>query len=286
MMNNGSENAVEVRDLRVRRGSTQVFAGLRLDIPGGQITGLLGPSGCGKTTLMRSIVGVQKVDAGTVTVLGDPAGTSPQRRRVAYDTQAASVYGDLTVRQNLRYFARLIGAPRTDVDRVIGEVGLSGHADQTIGSLSGGEETRASLAVAMLGSPELLVLDEPTVGLDPVLRAELWSLFRGLADGGTTIIVSSHVMDEALRCDRLVLMRAGRIIADTTPAGLFAETGVSDPDAAFLALVERDEAAAHSAVGFGHPLTRRELREAQEHAAADDGAPEDHAPGREEGGDR
>jgi ABC-2 type transport system ATP-binding protein len=278
-MNNGSANAVEVRDLRVRRGSTQVFAGLRLDIPRGQITGLLGPSGCGKTTLMRSIVGVQRDDGGSVTVLGDPAGTGSQRRRVAYDTQAASVYGDLTVRQNLRYFARLVGAPRTDVDRVIGEVGLSGHADQTIGSLSGGEETRVSLAVAMLGSPELLVLDEPTVGLDPVLRAELWSLFRGLADSGSTIIVSSHVMDEALRCDRLVLMRAGRIIADTTPQGLLAETGAGDPDAAFLALVERDEAAAHGAGESGHPLTRRELREAHEHDAKGSGTPEDHAPG-------
>ncbi|GAA1998842.1 ABC transporter ATP-binding protein [Microbacterium pumilum] len=300
-MNNTPANAVEVRDLKVRRGTTQVFDGLQLDIPRGQITGLLGPSGCGKTTLMRSIVGVQKIDSGDVTVLDDPAGTSPQRRRVAYDTQAASVYGDLTVSQNLRYFARLIGAPRSDVDRVIGQVGLRGHADQTIASLSGGEENRVSLAVAMLGSPELLVLDEPTVGLDPVLRAELWTLFRALADGGATLVVSSHVMDEALRCDRLVLMRAGRIIADTTPAGLLAETGTDDPDAAFLALVERDEAAGHHAAPDvdtvedadaeaapgadttpsphtepEHPLTRRELREAHESG-------EHHARENEEG---
>src|SRR6478736_302724 len=120
-------DAVQVRGLQVRRGKTQVFAGLELDIPRGQITGLLGPSGCGKTTLMRSIVGVQKIESGTVTVLGEAAGTSPQRRRVAYDTQAASVYGDLTVSQNLRYFARLIAAPRSDVDRVIGQVGLRGN---------------------------------------------------------------------------------------------------------------------------------------------------------------
>jgi ABC-2 type transport system ATP-binding protein len=243
-MNSAYAMAVEVRDLHVRRGRNQVFSGLRIEIPRGQITGLLGPSGCGKTTLMRSIVGVQKIESGSVTVLGEPAGTGPQRRRVAYDTQAASVYGDLTVRQNLRYFARLIAAPRGDVDRVIAQVGLTGNADQTIASLSGGEETRVSLAVAMLGSPQLLVLDEPTVGLDPVLRAELWGLFRALADGGATLIVSSHVMDEALRCDRLVLMRAGRIIADTTPDGLLADTQTNDPDAAFLALVERDEAAA------------------------------------------
>jgi ABC-2 type transport system ATP-binding protein len=219
---------------------------------------------------MRSIVGVQKIESGTVTVLGDPAGSSPQRRRVAYDTQAASVYGDLTVSQNLRYFARLIAAPRNDVDRIIEQVGLAGHADQTIASLSGGEETRVSLAVAMLGSPELVVLDEPTGGLDPVLRGELWGVFRALADAGTTLVVSSHVMDEAIRCDRLILMRGGRIIADTTPDGLLADTQTNDPDAAFLALVERDEAASAAARPPGesahdHPLTRRELREAHQH---------------------
>ena len=248
-MNNGSANAVEVRDLRVRRGKTQVFAGLQLDIPRGQITGLLGPSGCGKTTLMRSIVGVQKIDGGTVTVLGEPAGTSPQRRRVAYDTQAASVYGDLTVRQNLRYFARLIGAPR--VGRRPGHrrrSGSRGHADQTIGSLSGGEETRVSLAVAMLGSPELLVLDEPTVGLDPVLRAELWGLFRGLADSGATHhrVEPRDGRGAALRSARA---RCARVGSSPTRrrTGLLAETGTTDPDAAFLALVERDEAGQRTA---------------------------------------
>lgn len=239
-MNNSRADAVHVRGLRVKRGATEVFAGLDLDIPRGQITGLLGPSGCGKTTLMRSIVGVQKVAGGTVTVLGHAAGSRTLRHRVAYDTQAASVYGDLTIHQNLTYFARLVGAPRTDVDRVVEQVGLTEQRSQTIESLSGGQEYRASLAVAMLGAPELIVLDEPTVGLDPVLRAELWDVFRGLAANGATLIVSSHVMDEALRCDRLILMRAGRIIADTTPDGLLADTQTTDPDAAFLALIERD----------------------------------------------
>ncbi|HPT94120.1 MAG TPA: ABC transporter ATP-binding protein [Microbacteriaceae bacterium] len=248
------EPAVSVRGLHVRRGKITVFDGIDVEIARGQITGLLGPSGCGKTTLMRSIVGVQKVAAGTVTVLGHPAGTAPLRHRVAYDTQGASVYGDITIEQNLRYFARLIGAPRSDVARVLAQVGLSDQATQRADSLSGGQEHRVSLAVAMLGSPELLVLDEPTVGLDPVLRAELWHLFRELADAGATLIVSSHVMDEALRCDRLLLMRAGHIIADTTPDGLLADTGTADPDAAFLALVERD-ARAHPA-----PSTRREAR--------------------------
>jgi ABC-2 type transport system ATP-binding protein len=250
-------SAVAVRGLRVRRGRNVVFDGLDLDIPRGQVTGLLGPSGCGKTTLMRSIVGVQRIESGTVTVLGEPAGSALQRHRVAYDTQAASVYDDLTIRQNLSYFARLIGAPRSDIDRVIAETGLGVNAKQTVDSLSGGQESRVSLAVAMLGSPQVMVLDEPTVGLDPLLRAELWGVFRGLADSGTTIIVSSHVMDEALRCDRLVLMRAGRIIADTTPDGLLADTGETDPDAAFLALVRRDA----SDTTDRHPRRRRESRE-------------------------
>lgn len=245
-MTETTANAVEVRGLQVRRGRTEVFTGLDLDIPRGQITGLMGPSGCGKTTLMRAIVGVQKIKGGTVTVLADPAGTPAQRRRVAYDTQAASVYGDLTIRQNLLYFARMIGAPSSDVDRVIEQVGLAGQARQTIDSLSGGQESRVSLAVAMLGTPELLVLDEPTVGLDPLLRAELWGIFRTLAESGATIVASSHVMDEALRCDRIVLLRSGRIIADTTPAALLSDTGETDPDAAFLALIERDALAATS----------------------------------------
>ncbi|MEV4686049.1 ABC transporter ATP-binding protein [Microbacterium sp. LWH3-1.2] len=264
MTNEAGADAVSLRGLHVRRGRTAVFTGLDLDIPRGQVTGLLGPSGCGKTTLMRAIVGVQKVAGGDVTVLGEPAGSRALRKRVAYDTQAASVYGDLTIQQNLRYFARLVDAPRTDVDRVIEQVGLADQRDQTIDSLSGGQESRVSLAVAMLGVPELLVLDEPTVGLDPLLRAELWEVFRGLADAGATLIVSSHVMDEALRCDRLVLMRAGRIIADTTPGGLFADTGTTDPDAAFLTLIERD-APSRAEVEAQHPLTRREAREQSEH---------------------
>lgn len=230
-----------------------MFSGLDLQIPRGQITGLLGPSGCGKTTLMRSIVGVQRIVGGSVEVLGAPAGSRRLRDRVSYDTQNASVYGDLTVRQNLAYFARLIGAPRRDIDRVIDQVGLRDHARQRVASLSGGQENRVSLAVAMLGSPGLLVLDEPTVGLDPVLRAELWHVFRELAQAGATLLVSSHVMDEALRCDRLLLMRAGRVIADTTPGRLLSDTGTADPDAAFLALIQNDASQ--------HPPMRRDGRE-------------------------
>jgi len=243
----GNDIAVEIAQLRVRRGAAQVFDGIDLTIPRGQITGLLGPSGCGKTTLMRSIVGVQQIASGDVTVLGEPSGSPRLRRRVAYGTQGAAVYPDLSVRQNLAYFAALLQAPKGDVDRVLGEVGLQAQAAQRVESLSGGQLNRVSLAIALIGSPEVVVLDEPTVGLDPVLRAELWALFRALADRGVTLIVSSHVMDEALRCDRLLLMRDGRIIADATPRGLLDDTGTDDAEAAFLAVIERDTAATASA---------------------------------------
>lgn len=237
MMNS---SAVEISQLRVRRRKTHVFDGVDLTIPRGEITGLLGPSGCGKTTLMRSIVGVQRITSGDVTVLGEAGGSRRLRHRVAYGTQGAAVYGDLTVRQNLKYVAALLKAPKGDVDRVLDEVGLRPQAGQLVDSLSGGQSTRVSLGMALIGAPEVVVLDEPTVGLDPVLRSELWGLFRQLADRGVTMIVSSHVMDEALRCDRLLLMRDGRIIADTTPAALLLDTGTTDPEAAFLALIERD----------------------------------------------
>lgn len=252
-MVNSDASAVVIRGLRVRRGKTEVFDGLDLDLPAGVITGLLGPSGGGKTTLMRSIVGVQKIDGGEVSVLGEPAGSRGLRHRVAYDTQAASVYDDLTVEQNLRYFASVLGVAHDDVARVIDEVGLATQSKQLVSSLSGGQRGRVSLATAMLGSPELLVLDEPTVGLDPVLRESLWQLFRQLADRGATLLVSSHVMDEALRCDQIVLIHGGRVLAHTTPDRLLTETGAADPDTAFLRLIESDE--------HQHPHLRREHRE-------------------------
>jgi ABC-2 type transport system ATP-binding protein len=187
---------------------------------------------------MRSVVGVQVVAAGDVQVLGRPAGSPPLRDLVGYVTQAPSVYADLTVRENLRYFAAVLGAPGSDVDRVIGQVGLDSHADVVVGRLSGGQEARVSLAAALLGHPELLVLDEPTVGLDPVLRRDLWALFRELAGRGTTLLVSSHVMDEAAHCDRLLLMREGMLLADDSVDGLLRSTGATDIEGAFLRLVD------------------------------------------------
>jgi ABC-2 type transport system ATP-binding protein len=233
--------AVRLSDLRVRRGKTDVLRGISLTVPRGSLVGLLGPSGSGKTTLMRAIVGVQKLGSGSVEVLGHPAGSPILRDRVGYVTQEASVYDDLTVRQNLQYFRSILGAPATDVDRVIEETDMTAQADALVASLSGGQRGRASLAAALLGNPDLLVLDEPTVGLDPVLRVELWSLFHRLSEKGTTLIVSSHVMDEATRCDRLLLLRDGELLADLTPRELLDSTGTTDAEEAFLVLIKRQD---------------------------------------------
>ena len=231
--------AALVRDLDVRRGGKRVLQDVSLELRAGVVTGLLGPSGSGKTTLIRALVGVQVVHAGEVTVLGLPAGTPELRRRVAYVTQAPSIYLDLTVRENLAYFARVMGAPTARIADVVATVGMSEHADRVAGTLSGGERSRASLAVALLGEPELLILDEPTVGLDPVLRRDLWQTFHALADAGATLLVSTHVMDEAERCDELVLLREGRVVAAAPPAQLLRETGTPDIEHAFIALAER-----------------------------------------------
>jgi ABC-2 type transport system ATP-binding protein len=209
-----------------------------VDVAAGSVTGLLGPSGCGKTTLMRAIVGVQIVAGGRVTVLGRPAGAPELRRRVGYVTQAPSVYADLSIEENLRYFAAIAGVPRERIAGTLETVGLAGRGAQVVGSLSGGERSRVSLASALLGGPELLVLDEPTVGLDPVLRAELWRTFHELAGAGTTLLVSSHVMDEAAECDALLLMRDGALLERTTPGALREQTGEQDLGAAFLAVIE------------------------------------------------
>jgi ABC-2 type transport system ATP-binding protein len=236
-------SAIEVRDLVVERGKRRVLHGISCTVEAGSVTGLLGPSGSGKTTLIRAIVGVQVVRSGTVTVLGEPAGATALRRTVGYVTQAPSVYADLTVRENARYFASLYGLDAAAADRAIADVGLADAAGQLVGNLSGGQRSRASLGCAMIGSPRLLVLDEPTVGQDPVLRADLWDKFHALADAGTTLLVSSHVMDEAGRCDRLMLIREGRLIGDDSPAAIRAAAGTEDLEEAFLRLIRDNEQA-------------------------------------------
>jgi ABC-2 type transport system ATP-binding protein len=237
-------DAVTVTGLVVDRGHRRVLHGIDAVVPAGQVTGLLGPSGSGKTTLLRAIVGVQEVAGGEVRVLGLPAGTAALRARVGYVTQAPSVYADLTVRENARYFAALYGVGAAAADAAVADVGLADHAGQLVADLSGGQRGRASLACALVARPELLVLDEPTVGLDPVLRVELWERFHALAAAGTTLLVSSHVMDEAGRCDRLLLLRDGRLLADSTPGRLRAEAETDDLEEAFLALVRTSEVAA------------------------------------------
>jgi ABC-2 type transport system ATP-binding protein len=231
------DTAIEVTDLVVKRGKRVVLDGFTCRIPRGSITGLLGPSGSGKTTLMRAIVGVQIVESGTVTVLGEPAGSTPLRHKIGYLTQSPSVYDDLTARENARYFASLYGLGKAAADDALDAVGLTDAADQLVANLSGGQRSRASLACALVGRPEVLVLDEPTVGQDPVLRDELWDRFRGLAADGATVLVSSHVMDEANRCDRLLLIREGLLIADDTPAAVKGSAGTDDLDRAFLNLI-------------------------------------------------
>lgn len=233
------DSAVEVVDLSVSRGKQQVLHGVGFALPPGSVTGLLGPSGSGKTTLLRAIVGVQRIRSGSATVLGLPAGTAALRERVGYVTQQPSVYGDLTIRQNARYFAKIQGVSAAAAEAAIRDVGLADIADRLVDALSGGQRARVSLACALLAQPAVLVLDEPTVGLDPVLRRDIWARFHALAEAGTTLLVSSHVMDEADRCERLLLLREGRLLADGTPAELRSATGAPDLEEAFLRLILR-----------------------------------------------
>jgi ABC-2 type transport system ATP-binding protein len=246
-----ANSVVECRQLRVTRGGAEVLHDLSFEVGAGVVTGLLGPSGCGKTTLIRAIAGTQLSTAGQLTVLGKPAGDPGLRRHVGYAAQTAAVYADLTVAENVRYFAAIVGAPDGDVERVLGAVELDTSRDRLVGRLSGGQRSRASLAVALLGTPRLLLLDEPTVGLDPVLREQLWALFAQLAGQGLSLLVSSHVMDEAARCDDLLLMREGELLTQDSPDGLLRRTGSANLDQAFLRLIRDTEPSAAPSSGRG-----------------------------------
>jgi ABC-2 type transport system ATP-binding protein len=233
----GRTDAVVASALTVVRSKREVLHALDFTIPRGAVVGLLGPSGCGKSTLMRALAGVQGGVSGTLQVFGQRAGSRALRDRVGYVTQAASVYDDLTVTENLRFFAKVLGVGKESVTSAIDAVDLGAQSGEVVSRLSGGQRSRVSLAVALLGNPELLVLDEPTVGLDPVLREDLWSLFHRIANDGAAVFVSSHVMDEAERCDRLMLMRDGSFIADGTPVAIREQAGAADIEQAFLAIV-------------------------------------------------
>jgi ABC-2 type transport system ATP-binding protein len=234
--------AVEVSNLHISRGHTKILRGLDFTIEPGRISGLLGPSGSGKTTLMRAIVGVQKITGGSIHVLGKPAGEPSLRHGVGYVTQAASIYMDLSVEANVRYFGAMYGATASDTAEAIATVGLEQFARQKTADLSGGQLSRASLACALVSHPKLLVLDEPTVGLDPVLRAELWQRFAAMADAGTTLFVSSHVMEEASHCSSLLLLRDGLLLARLTPSELAVRGRSTDLEQAFLRIIQDAEA--------------------------------------------
>lgn len=229
--------AVVVNELQIRRGKTTVLDGLDFTIGGGAITGLLGPSGSGKTTLMRAIVGVQHISAGSIQVLGHPAGSAALRSKTGYVSQSPSVYPDITVEDNVQYFGALHSMPRSRTDEAIDAVGLRPFAKRKTADLSGGQFSRVSLACALVSRPEVLILDEPTVGLDPVLRVELWEQFAAMAAAGTTLIISSHVMEEASHCDSLLLLREGRLLAQLTPGKLRELGGTDDLELAFLRLI-------------------------------------------------
>ena len=236
----GAGPVIEGRALVVRRGGQVILDDLTFGVGRGQVTGLLGPSGCGKTTLMRVLVGVQVIMAGSVTVLGCPAGHPRLRARVGYATQSPAVYTDLTLGENLAYFGTVLGLRGRRLGEAIAQtiarLDLGGLERRLVGTFSGGQLARVGLAVALLGRPDLLILDEPTVGLDPVLRRDLWALFHELADAGTSLLVSSHVMDEAARCDTLLFMRQGRFLAEAPPAQILRQTGAPDLESAFLLL--------------------------------------------------
>lgn len=239
--------AIKVNNVSVTFGKKiTALDDVSVNIPRGKITGLIGPSGAGKTTLMRCIVGRQRVKNGTITIGEKPAGSAALRSLLSYKTQEASAYGDLTVWQNLKYFATMMNVPKKSLEQEVSEViktiDLKAQTRQLVGNMSGGQKQRVSLAIALIGKPKIMILDEPTVGLDPVLRDSLWNMFRALAKKGTTLLVSSHVMDEAERCDDLILIRQGKIIAHDSPEAMRQKTHSNTVEESFLKLVRSAQA--------------------------------------------
>jgi ABC-2 type transport system ATP-binding protein len=232
-----AQPAILIDNLRIDRSGRTVIDTINMSVPAGIITGLLGPSGCGKTTLMRAMVGAQRITDGSITVFGEAAGARSLRRRIGYVTQSLSIYPDLSTVENVRYFAAMYGVGSDRMREVISAVGLTTKKFEAAGNLSGGQQGRVSLACALVCDPDLLILDEPTVGLDPVLRAELWEQFGAYADRGKTLLVSSHAMDEARHCTELILMRDGAILGHATPDDIMRRTDCADLEAAFISLV-------------------------------------------------
>lgn len=237
-MDSSDQLTFEVSNLRVVRNGNEILKSISFHAVPGELIGLLGPSGSGKSTLMRSLLGVQAITGGSARIMESIAGSPLLRGRLGYMAQSSAVYLDLTVEENIRYFAGVLTQPLSEVARVIDVVALTSFSHRLVSSLSGGERARVSLGVALLGSPPALILDEPTVGLDPILRRDLWRTFESLARTGATVIVSSHVMDEAARCARLLLLREGTLLFDGTPASLLAASEATGYDQAFERLIE------------------------------------------------
>lgn len=233
--------AVTIRELRVIRGGTAILRDITLDIPRGLVYGVVGPSGSGKTTLIRAILGRQRIAHGTIEIAGLPAGSAELRQRIGYMPQAAAVYNDLTARENLAFFAAIYRVSQERIAEVLHLVDVENAADRPVATFSGGQRQRVALAASLLPAPPLLLLDEPTVGLDPRLRHQLWSQFAAWAAAGTTLLISTHVMDEAARADRLAFLSDGALVAEGTPAELLACAGAQDLEAAVLRLTGPSE---------------------------------------------
>jgi ABC-2 type transport system ATP-binding protein len=232
--------AVDIEDVSKSFGDLKALNGVTLRVRRGEIYGLLGPNGAGKTTLIRLICGLLEAHAGTVTVLGQRMPNVPVLRHIGYMTQQAALYPALSVEENVEFFAAINGAD-AGVKAALELVQLYDRRGSVVATLSGGLRQRCSLACALVHRPELLLLDEPTVGIDPQLRVQFWDSFRRMAAEGTTIIVSSHVMDEADRCQRLGLIQYGKLLAEGTPADIRTQGGSQNLEEAFLALAGRKE---------------------------------------------
>ena len=239
------EAAIRAVGLVKRFGPVAAVDGMTFDLAPGRIYGLLGPNGSGKTTLIRLLTGMTKAAEGTAQVLGVKMPDRANLARIGYMTQGDGVYPSLTVAENARFFASVYGvSDAAQADAALRLVELADRAKSLAGTLSGGQRRRLSLACALVHRPPVLFLDEPTVGVDPLLRVQFWSHFRRLADDGTTIVMSSHVMDEADRCDELLFIRAGKVIARGSGDSLRAEAGTENLEAAFLRFAGETEAAA------------------------------------------
>ncbi|CAI1492211.1 Ribosomal protein S16 [Thermococcus nautili] len=232
--------ALVVKELRKSYGDFEAVRRLSFEVERGEIFGLIGPNGAGKTTTIKTIVGLLKPDSGEIELLGRKMPDKEVLARVGYMPQELALYLNLTVEENLWFYSRLYGLPREEFERrkeeVLRFVGLEKFRDRLVAELSGGMQRRASLACALVHEPEFLILDEPTVGVDPGLRASFWRYFRELTDEGASILITTHYMDEAVNCDRVAIVIAGRVLVTATPEEIMAETGSATLEEAVLKL--------------------------------------------------